>query len=380
MDKNSGKFMVGAFVLGAIALVVVGIVVFGSGALFAEKNVFVLHFSGSVKGLNVGSPVVLRGVKIGAVKDIRINAASVDHPFSIPVLIEINKDCVVMQGDSSGNQTIEETLDALIKQGLRAKLEMQSLVTGQLLVALDFEPDTTPRFSGLESSYLEIPTTQSDIEELTSKLKQAPIEEIFNKVFSIISNVDTFLNSESINELLVAMTAALNSINGLAAHMDNELPDLSSNLVSTVSDAKKFISTADKEVVDLSLSLKKAIADIQNLVAVALSKVNSMGAGVDETVVSAQNLLAGIHQEVAPVSSGLQDVLKSARNTMISAQKASDQATEMLKGIDRITDSDSALLYNLNTTLAEISDAARSVRMLAEYIERHPEAFIQGKQ
>lgn len=105
MNRQFGKVLVGAFVVGALLLIVTGILVFGSGSFFTKKNVFVLHFSGSVKGLNVGSPVVLRGVKIGVVRDIRISADSLNHSFSIPVFIEIDRD-------------MEYTVDFLIFQNI----------------------------------------------------------------------------------------------------------------------------------------------------------------------------------------------------------------------------------------------------------------------
>lgn len=380
MNKHSDKALVGAFVVGAVILIVAAVLMFGSGSFFREKNVFILQFSGSVKGLNVGSPVVLRGVKIGTVRDIRIHAASQDRAFSIPVFIEISKECGVLQGDGDQTLSTEETLNALVEQGLRAQLEMQSLVTGQLLVALDFHPGTSPRFSKMESEYLEIPTIQSDIEALTQKLRQAPIEEIFNKVFSVISSIETFLNSESINEMLIAVTHALNSINSLSTHIDDELPDLSVNLTATMNDAKRLLNNTDVEVISLSRALKKAIADIQKLVTVTLDQVNNMGNGIDDTMKDAQHLLADIQKEVPPISQGLKEVLDSAAETLNAAGKASDQAAAILKEMDRLTDSDSVLLYNINTTLAEISDAARSLRMLSEYLERHPEALIQGKQ
>ncbi len=379
MNRQFGKVLVGAFVVGALLLIVTGILVFGSGSFFTKKNVFVLHFSGSVKGLNVGSPVVLRGVKIGVVRDIRISADSLNHSFSIPVFIEISKECIVMQENDEQTLPMEENLNALIKQGLRAQLEMQSLVTGQLLVALDFHPGKSPGFSGLQSEYLEIPTIQSDIEELSQKLRQAPIEEMFNKLLSVINSIDSFLDSESINELLTALTHALNSINTLASHMDNELPDLSVNLARTVNDANRLLNNADTEIISLSGALKLAVSDIRKLAAVTLEHVNHMGEGVEMAVTDARLLLAGIHKEVPPVSKGLQEVLDTAKGTLGTAGKASNQATIVLEGIGRLTDSDSAMLYNLNTTLAEIADAARALRMLAEYLERHPEALIQGK-
>ena len=72
MSKPANKTMIGLFVVGAIVLVVVAIGVLGSGKLFKESIPYVMVFEGSVKGLSVGSPVVFRGVKIGAVTSIRM--------------------------------------------------------------------------------------------------------------------------------------------------------------------------------------------------------------------------------------------------------------------------------------------------------------------
>jgi len=59
-------------VVGAIALLVVAIGVLGSGKLFKLSVPYVMVFEGSVKGLNVGSPVVFRGVKLGSVSGIHM--------------------------------------------------------------------------------------------------------------------------------------------------------------------------------------------------------------------------------------------------------------------------------------------------------------------
>ncbi|MBF0113248.1 MAG: MCE family protein, partial [Desulfamplus sp.] len=223
MSKKPDNIMIGGFVAGAVALVVVVIMVFGSGSLFEDKNLFVLHFKGSVKGLAVGAPVVLRGVKVGSVKEIRISATSNSRDFSIPVLIEIGKDFMIMPNNSKSeslsssqkedashiasditadNLSLEQHLKGLIDQGLRAQLEMQSIVTGQLLVGLDFHPEKPARLSGEPSQYPEIPTIQTELEEIAQKIKQVPIEEMFNKLFSIISSVDKSFNPESIGQLL----------------------------------------------------------------------------------------------------------------------------------------------------------------------------------
>ena len=69
----------------------------------------------------------------------------------------------------------------LIARGLRAQLEMQSIVTGQLQIALDFYPDKPAVYTGIDKTVQEIPTIPTPLQELTKKLESLPIEEIFNK-------------------------------------------------------------------------------------------------------------------------------------------------------------------------------------------------------
>jgi paraquat-inducible protein B len=85
MAKKVNRTLIGAFVLGAIVLVVAGVMVFGSGKFFAKTNTYVMFFEGSVKGLNVGSPVVFRGVKIGEVTNVRL----IFDPAKLSALIAV---------------------------------------------------------------------------------------------------------------------------------------------------------------------------------------------------------------------------------------------------------------------------------------------------
>ena len=56
------------------------------------------------------------------------------------------------------------------------------------------------------------------------------------------------------------------------------------------------------------------------------------------------------------------------------------QADETLKTIDKMFADDSAISQELQTSLRELADAARSLRILSDYLERHPEALLRGKE
>ena len=90
MSKGASKTMIGGFVVGAVALLLVTVLIFGSGKIFSKKQRVVMFFEESVSGLNVGAPVVFRGVTIGSVVDIDLWNYPKDLKVLIPVYAEFN--------------------------------------------------------------------------------------------------------------------------------------------------------------------------------------------------------------------------------------------------------------------------------------------------
>lgn len=209
MSKPVNKTMIGIFVVVAIGLVVAAIVILGSGKFFMEKPKFVMYFDGSVKGLAVGSPVVFRGVKVGSVTEIGMLFNKKSLAVLIPVYVELGEADVEMVNDTTTRirpgerkKVVYEYTEALIKRGIRAQLETQSFVTGQLQIALDFFPNKPARFVGATSKYPEIPTVPTQLQELTKRLEQIPIEEIVKKIHSTLEGIDKVANSPDMAKML----------------------------------------------------------------------------------------------------------------------------------------------------------------------------------
>ena len=91
MSKPANKTVIGIFVVVALALVVVAVLVLGSGKFFKHNPKVVMYFKGSVKGLSVGSPVSLRGVKVGSVTEIKMLFDPKDLSVIIPVYAELQQ-------------------------------------------------------------------------------------------------------------------------------------------------------------------------------------------------------------------------------------------------------------------------------------------------
>ncbi|MDD5165902.1 MAG: MlaD family protein [Candidatus Omnitrophica bacterium] len=211
MIRKANKTLIGAFVVGAVALLVAGIAVFGSGSLFKASDKYVLFFDGSIKGLSVGAPVIFRGVKIGNVSAIDL----VYDPETRDILIGVIIDVELARVEGIPDVIGYPNYNKYIKRGLRAKLEIQSFITGQLMISLNFYPDKPEKKYGLIKKYPELPALpiSKDIFEIVDEI---PIKEISNQLEQTITGLNKLVNSEGVVELnktLREVTKAASSMN-----------------------------------------------------------------------------------------------------------------------------------------------------------------------
>ena len=348
MSKQANKTVIGGFVVGAVALAVVGIIIFGSGRFFTRMNKYVLYFEGSVKGLSVGAPVVFRGVKIGSVTDIRLVAVAETLNINIPVFIEIEPDRVKIEPGLAKvfRPDPRKTVKLLIDRGMRARLELQSIVTGQLIVDLDFYPDKPVRLVGT-GTVMEIPTIPSGIEQLTKRIETLPLDEIATKLVSALSGIDRVVNSPDVSEATRRINENLKDIQKLLHNVDSRIEPLASSIGETVKETQKLVQTIN-------------------------SRVGPLASNLDETIKDTRKLIRDVNGEVAPLASSVKNTAKAATAAVTTAEKT-------LSEIRGLTGKDSPLLYKMAKTLDELSAAARSIRVWADYLERHPEALLRGK-
>ena len=333
MSKQANKTVIGGFVVGAVALVVAGILIFGSGKFLAEKETYVMYFKGSVSGLNVGSAVVFRGVKIGSVTNIALYADPADLSVRIPVFIGVKPDKFKIVGGRAQMHSPKKVLELLVERGLRAQLQMQSLVTGQLMVELDFHPDKPIKLVGADPEYMEIPTIQSDLEELVKRIEKAPIEEILNKLLSAVEGIESIVNSKEVKESLVTLDQTLKDMHKLVLNIDSRIEPLASGINETVRNFGKLAHNID-------------------------GKVEPLVSSIDETMGDIKKLAQDIDAKIDPLVSSIENTVKALGATI---------------------GEDSPLIYQLDETLKGLLAAANSIRVLADYLERHPESLIRGK-
>lgn len=206
MIKKINKTLIGAFVVGAVGLFIAAILVLGSGELFRQSDKYVMFFNGSVKGLSVGAPVIFRGVKIGNVVKINLIYDEKTQEVLIPVIIDVELSRVMGIPEMPGYPDYSR----LVKQGLRARLEIQNFITGQLMISLDFFPDKPEKLYGIMKGYPELPALpiSPDIFEVMDDI---PVKEITVNLEQAVAGINRLVNSEGISEVRKAVREVTNS-------------------------------------------------------------------------------------------------------------------------------------------------------------------------
>jgi paraquat-inducible protein B len=322
MSKKANPTIIGLFFAIGLALAVTGLLIFSSRSLFHPQHKTIVYFNASLKGLNPGAPVKFRGVTIGSVVDILIRHNQAATDFSMPVVIAIDKKLAQIKSDEQLRIGDKAHLDRIIDQGLRARLDSESLVTGVLYVALDIIPDAPPpTFHQIKSEYQEIPSVPSDLQQLMASVAHLNLQGLSEKIGGILTHVDLILGQLDMPTINAGVTNLLGSANHVVT-----APDLTNSLTS-------LRRTLDR-------------ADI---------------------------LVQHVDGRVDPL-------VDSATNTLNDARKTLAELRVSLQNVSDILGPDSAVRPGLAQALEELGSASRSVADLADLLKRDPNALLVGKK
>jgi paraquat-inducible protein B len=256
---------------------------------YSEKIPYLVEFDGSVRGLRAGAPVEFRGIRVGSVTDVRLEIDPAKDTVRIPVTLEIEPQRLDIER-GPGDAQPYALMAALVERGLRAQLKSGNLLTGELLVDLEFHPKSPPAKLDRSGAYPEIPAVPAQLEALTA-----------------------------------SVTAVLNQLAALP------LTELVDDLRQTVQGIDALVTSPDT---------KQAVA------------------ALNQAAVRLDSLIATFDQRISPL-------FVQAQSTLAAA--------------DGLVGADAPMRYDLNALLKELTGAARSIRVFADYLERHPDALLRGK-
>ncbi|MET0218567.1 MAG: MlaD family protein [Burkholderiales bacterium] len=338
MKQKATPALIGAFVLGAIALAALALILF-TPLLTAEKATRVLfNFDSGVTGLQIGAPVTFRGVRMGEVTSIRVVYDPARKVFLFPVEARLTNQ--IQLGGEAQRELTDDEVAALKKrlvegEGLRARMELISFVTGQQRIQIDFIPDAPLELHGAPPGWWEIPTLPSKTEQLENALRELPLEEIVIEVRDVLANLNSVLgpsgakDAKNLRDVLAAATAALREL-------ERDLPRVTASIDGTATAAKQTLATG-----------KLTLEQIRATAAAAETRVNTVAEAIDRLAASTDKTLG------------------QTRNT--------------LANVENLTAENAPLVYELSTALKDLGAAARSIRLLASELEKRPDGLIRGR-
>jgi paraquat-inducible protein B len=260
-------------------------------ASYTRKIQVISYFPGSVSGLGVGSPVTMHGIAVGHVTNVRLAYDKTTDTVSAPVRYEIEPERVVGVGVRVF-KTDAESVEALLKQGLRATLQSANLLTGQQQVALDFVPDAPPAQLSMEDGYFVLPTTPGGgfagltaaAGALLDKVNQIPFDQLGKNLEGILKSANDLASGPQARQALTQLAATISTLEQLTKHVDagtapalKQLPEMTAQLQKTVTNANRLLLSLDSGYGDNT----KFNRDLERLLVQTNDALNSIRALAD---------------------------------------------------------------------------------------------------
>jgi len=318
------------FVLGALALGMIALLSFGGMSLFSKPQRFMVYFDESIHGLDLGSPVKLRGVRVGRVVDLNVHYDDVANHSVVVVICELNRNVIT---DAKGAQlkvTSPQDIQTMVDHGLRAQLGVLGLATGLLFVELDFfDPDQYPApVLADQPKVVVIPSIISAISEYQASLSE---------ILSDLKKVDFAGLSKEFKTLLATTNRKMNALD-----------------LKTLGDKVGHAADAVTAFVD-SPEAKQAFANL------------------NEALVATRAAIAKIDTQVGPVSEDMKATLAAAQTAMKTLDAAAATTKQFVQQQGQAGD-------ELTVALRQIAEAAGALENLSNAIERNPSSLIVGKK
>ena len=330
MKTKVSPAIVGAFALGAFALGIIALLAFGGVNFFSKPQRFVVYFDESIHGLDLGSPVKLRGVRVGRVADLTVRYDERKNHSVVVVTCEFSRKTLTDSNGALIKVSEREELQTLIDHGLRAQLGVLGLATGLLFVELDFlNPTEYPADSRTtEIKYAVVPAVPSAISEF-----QASASEILSK----IRKIDFEGLTGELKKLLADTRRQVDGLDLKGVSAQWQRTGAAIETLATSPELKQAFSNLNATLVDLRGTLAKLD-----------SQVGATGADVHATLAKAQETLQNFNATATTLRS------------FINAQQGLGEGA--------------------GEAIGKLSEAADAVQRLADFLERNPNALLTGKK
>jgi paraquat-inducible protein B len=293
---------------------------------------YLTYFPGPLKGLRPGTPVQMKGVSVGRVRDVRLRYVPETASLETPVTIEIDpRELEFTVTDamtrSELRSQLNDALQKLVNKGMRATLAGSLILPGASAVALEFVARPGTGRLVVESDPPIIPAAGSAgiegalgaIGDVADRIRNLPIEEIAGNLRSASARVNTLISDPALEQSLQRMNRSM-------------------------AEVERITSTLSRNVGPITENIRDA----------------------SESAVSAANSIEKL------AATDVQPIVQSLRNAADSAAAAAKRAEELMGTSQKQN-------YDLGELVRELTRAAEAVRALAQYLTENPDSLIKGR-
>lgn len=308
--------LVGAFTVIALGIGLFALWAIGSADVFVGRRTFVVFFPNPVGGLKEGAPVTFRQAPVGQVRDVELVFTGQGLKTEIKVVADVRRGAM---RDVAGRAHMAELSDSELVRALAAA-GLRASVRSSSPVAgqRSLDLDFHPE---LEARYAGIPMPYPEIPTAPTGM-----EIIQEKVERALERIAAF----PVDEVLTQLRTTLQSMQGV---LDD--PDL-----------------------------KGAVKNLRT----------GLGSA-DRTLARAEKTMDGVDLLVGDARAGMTSADAAARRLAATLERLDRTLATVDRNLERTGDTQRAA----GQTLDELTEVLKTLRHLADTLERHPESLLQGK-
>ncbi|SMF08708.1 MlaD family protein [Desulfovibrio gilichinskyi] len=369
MSRKTNPFRLGLFVIIGSLLLIVALAILGAGKIFEKTIKMETYINESVNGLEIGSPIKFRGVKVGTVSKIGFvtdEYVAMNESELRYVYVEGELDSKMFK--EMEGKGMREAVQEEVNRGLRARPVSLGL-TGQLFLEIDYvNPDKNPPLEiTWKPEFIYVPSAPSilsrvegavaSISETLEDISQAKIAEAIEDVRNVAKSVSSFLDKSDPGELSKRFSGTLTQaekfiarVNVLLADpkIDSLMPDVASaahNLKFVMESSSGDIVSALKDIRKASASAKNVSGDLEGFLQSPegkntlkdLSKtLNNIGQASDkikDAAIRFEGTLSRVNVMVAGQQGNIESILDNVRSLVENLRELSNEAKKYPSGV-----------------------------------------------
>jgi len=316
MSKKANPTAIGVFICVGLVLLVGGLLLFTTSRMFTPTAKLIVYFDSTLSGLTEGAPVKYRGVTIGSVYQVMIHFNQATNDEAMPVIIELQEDLIRKRLVGPTVFKSVKNLGKEIREGMRARLETESFVTGVLFVELEREESPPPAvYHQIDPVYVEIPSRPTEIQVLFKNLAKLNLADLQKKIGALADKADVVLGNLKTDQINEGLTNLLGSANRVVTTPD--LTNAFTNLKDALEEYRALGANVNtntlEQLHDTLTQIRGSMANLRDMLAADSSLRNQLSAALDQFTEAAQSI------------STFADFLHDHPNALIAGRKPSSE-------------------------------------------------------